>query len=1102
MQRSGKKKTPGKLGEKNEELDQFFNVSLDFLCIANTDGYFVRLSPSFEKVLGYTTEELMAQPFLEFVHPEDRDATREAMVALGQQKKMFDFTNRYRCKDGAYRWLEWRSVVSGNMVYGAARDITERKIAEESLKERLAFEGLLSDISASMTKAALDRIDQEIAGGLARLLELFRVDRCCLLQISPDHTSWRITHLAVAEGLSPLPVNTDLPLDLIPYGYRKVVEEQKVWAFASLDDLPPEADADRLTLEKWGIRSAISIPIGIGGSVEYTIAVTANREMHTWSQDHIPRLRMMGEVFVNVLQRRRIRAELEERLQFERLLSELSARFVNIPPEQVDREIDEALRMICEHCGFEVATLWQRSDSEPDMVTLTHLYRPLGGPPLPEHVDARDTWPWCLRELMSGRVVAVSTEEAPADAALDQEMWRYYGIESSLTFPLSAGGGQLIGALGFNTVGERRSWSHELVKRLQLLAQVFANALARKQSEHALRESEERLSLASASAGVGVWILDSATGQFWITTKGLELLGLATDSALNLDNFLELVHPEDRGRVLETVNQALRSDDDISIEYRVILPDKSTRWILSRGRREPGSPEQAERLMGVSADISERKQAEAAVAEAQSMITALVESTDDMVWSVDPERFGLLTFNSALRNYFLRGMGLEITLGMSPKEMVGGPFTPLVAEKWCQLYLRALREGPFTEEYATSAGTNVLLLSFNLLKRSGQVFGISVFGKDITERKAMDEKIRKAAREWQGTFDAIPDLVMILDKQCRIVRINATARSYFGLPVNEVIGADCSVLMHKKENPVFLQPFLKTMESREHEESESYDEARNSWFRISADPIVDDNGDVRQIIYSLKDITEQKRGESEAFAARKELWRTDRLLRMGELTASLAHELNQPLTSILSNAKAAIRFIRSDRLDMNEMVEILEDIAKDDKRAGDIIRSLRSMLRPEEGEQEIIDINNLLGETVALFNSEAIIRNIRIETKFAGSLPLVEANKIQLQQVVINLLMNAAESMMDEHRSKEIILETRTINENRVQVAVRDFGTGIGENELSRIFEPFFTTKRSGLGMGLSLARSIIEAQAGHIRAENNPDGGATFYFELPGVKK
>jgi PAS domain S-box-containing protein len=274
------------------------------------------------------------------------------------------------------------------------------------------------------------------------------------------------------------------------------------------------------------------------------------------------------------------------------------------------------------------------------------------------------------------------------------------------------------------------------------------------------------------------------------------------------------------------------------------------------------------------------------------------------------------------------------------------------------------------------------------------------------------------------------------------------------------------------------------------------------WVSINGRRVHGPNG--KTLFYSafVEDITERKKAEREALDARKELWRTDRLLRMGELTASLAHELNQPLTSILSNARAAIRFIKSDRLDMNELTEILEDIARDDKRAGDIIRSLRSMVRPEEGEQELFEINNLLDEAIALFNSEAIIRNIRIETRFADFLPSVQVNRIQLQQVVVNLLMNATESMIDEHKNRKIVMETQAIDGDRVRVAVRDYGTGIEEQELSRIFEPFFTTKRSGLGMGLSLARSIIEGQAGRIWAENNPDGGTTFYFELPGVKR
>ncbi len=255
------------------------------------------------------------------------------------------------------------------------------------------------------------------------------------------------------------------------------------------------------------------------------------------------------------------------------------------------------------------------------------------------------------------------------------------------------------------------------------------------------------------------------------------------------------------------------------------------------------------------------------------------------------------------------------------------------------------------------------------------------------------------------------------------------------------------------------------------------------------------------MIHTIRDLTQHKKAEAEAFNARRELLRTERLLRMGELTASLAHELNQPLTSILSNARAALRFLDAGRLETDQLRDILEDIARDDKRAGDIIRSLRAMVKPEEGEQEITSINDVLAEAASLFHSEAVIRNVKVEMDCGGHLPPLMINKIQILQVLINLMMNAAESMLDLSESGKIILRTRASDGGAVQVAVRDFGPGIKDEEIGKLFEPFFTTKRSGLGMGLSLSRSIIEAHGGHIWAENNPDKGATFYFDLPGAR-
>jgi len=263
--------------------------------------------------------------------------------------------------------------------------------------------------------------------------------------------------------------------------------------------------------------------------------------------------------------------------------------------------------------------------------------------------------------------------------------------------------------------------------------------------------------------------------------------------------------------------------------------------------------------------------------------------------------------------------------------------------------------------------------------------------------------------------------------------------------------------------------------------------------------VKDDEGQVRYYDGILEDITELRQAKEEARKRREEIAHLGRVATMGELSASLAHELNQPLTAILSNAQAALRFIAGDSPDLNEIHDILGDIVADDRRAGEVIRRLRSLFRKGEFEKVAVNINDLIQEVVSLINTEAMIRNVSIETKLDGSLALVLGDRIHLQQVMINFILNASEAMTDiDDAPREIILSTSQAGKKLVKVGVRDSGSGIMENKLDQIIEPFYTTKPDGMGMGLSINRSIIEAHAGRFWAENNPDGGATFYFTLP----
>lgn len=198
------------------------------------------------------------------------------------------------------------------------------------------------------------------------------------------------------------------------------------------------------------------------------------------------------------------RQGLLERLRFESLLTEISARFVNMPSGQIDDAIQEAQREICDCLGIDLSALWQWADETPRFLTVTHLHRPPEGPDRPERIDAAEAFPWVYQKMIDGEMLAFSTEELPPEAARDKESRRFFGIHSSVVMPLSAGGGPLMGVLTFDTLRSSRRWPEEILKRLMLIAQIFSNALARKQADGELRKSEARLNMAADSAEVGL----------------------------------------------------------------------------------------------------------------------------------------------------------------------------------------------------------------------------------------------------------------------------------------------------------------------------------------------------------------------------------------------------------------------------------------------------------------------------------------------------------------------------------------------------------------------------------------------------------------------
>jgi formate hydrogenlyase transcriptional activator len=304
-----------------------------------------------------------------------------------------------------------------------------------------------------------------------------------------------------------------------------------------------------------------------------------------------------------------LRRKQEELLRLETLLVEISARFVNLPTGQIDSEIEDAQRRICECLGLDLSELWQKSNEKPHFMTLTHIHSLPEGP-RPKGIDAQETFPWVFQKILHGETLAYSTEDMPPEAARDQESRRHYGVKSSVSIPLSVGGGQIIGVLTFDTLRAERTWSDEIVKQLSLIAQVFTNALDRKCSEEALRESEARLSLAADSAEAGLWELDCSTNLFWATERAREIFGYSPEEVISMERFETSIHPDDLEFVRQVFARAMGEHEPLNVEYRILVGDSCSKWISSRGRPYFQSNGEPDRLMGVSLDISERKQME------------------------------------------------------------------------------------------------------------------------------------------------------------------------------------------------------------------------------------------------------------------------------------------------------------------------------------------------------------------------------------------------------------------------------------------------------------------------------------------------------------
>ena len=305
-----------------------------------------------------------------------------------------------------------------------------------------------------------------------------------------------------------------------------------------------------------------------------------------------------------------LRLALEEQKNFEQLLLEISAQFISLPVASIDGAIEDAQRRICETLNLDLAVLWQWSNKDAHIMTITHLHSPPEGPERPVDIDASKTFPWVYQKALSGETLAFSTEQLPAEANLDKESRRFFGVKSSVVVPIQEGGKPIMGVMSFDTLYEERSWSEQDVARIKLVAEIFTNTLARKQSEQKIIESEARLTLALESAEAGIWDFDYTTNIFWASNQARKPFGYRPDETISMELFEQSIHPEDLEKVRQARTESFEKGEKIDIEYRISSGTDNYKWICSLGQPYYHTDGTPARMLGVNIDISRRKQLE------------------------------------------------------------------------------------------------------------------------------------------------------------------------------------------------------------------------------------------------------------------------------------------------------------------------------------------------------------------------------------------------------------------------------------------------------------------------------------------------------------